>query len=87
MMVKNTGSATATIDVPSILYNGIPASGYSPAADQPIVTGLAVTLTPGQNATGTIDLEEGANWVSGMTVEIMVHTTAGKDYPKVVMLP
>jgi len=84
LTVKNTGSATATIDVPSILFNGKPASGYTNA---PTVSFVTTTLNPGASTTGTINLTESSEWVSGMTVEIMIHTTAGKDYPKVIVLP
>jgi len=89
MNVKNTGSATATIDVASILYNGKPDTGYGP--DAPVAAFGVLTLDPGKATTGNITMPDGTltsgSWVSGMTVEIMVHTTAGKDYPKVVTLP
>jgi len=83
MTIKNTGSATATIDKDSILYNGRPASAYTGVT----ANFNATTLDPGQSATGTITLPKGSTWGSGMTVEIMLHTAAGKDYPKVVVLP
>jgi len=83
MTIKNTGSATATIDTGSILYNGRPASAYTSVN----ATFSPTTLDPGQSATGTIILPKGDTWNSGMTVEIMLHTAAGKDYPKVVVLP
>ena len=84
MTIKNTGSATATIDKDSILYNGRPANAYT---DKVNATFNAMTLEPGQSATGTITLPKDSTWRSGMTVEIMLHTAAGKDYPKVVVLP
>lgn len=87
MDVKNTGSASATLDPGYILYNGKPATAYA----QPPVPGfLQTTLEPGQSAIGliiTFPKVTGGNWTSGMTVEIMMHTTAGKDYPKVLTLP
>jgi len=87
LTIKNTGSATATIDSTTILYNGIPDSGY-PVADQPVPTNLDVTLEPGKGTTGAeILMNGGGTWTSGMTVEIMIHTVAGKDYPKVIALP
>jgi flagellin-like protein len=84
MIVKNTGSATATIDTPSILFNGKPASGY---ATTPTVWFNQTTLNPGEVARGNINMTESSEWIGGMTVEIMMHTVAGKDYPKVIMLP
>jgi len=87
MDVKNTGSAAATLDPTYIMYNGKPATAYT----QTPVPGFGqTTLEPGQSKTGlTINLPNvaGGNWTSGMTVEIMMHTTAGKDYPKVLTLP
>lgn len=87
MTVKNTGSATATIDVPSILYNGKPFDGYAVLPLPSASFTPSVTMNPGEQATGTIVFTEGSEFVSGMTVEIMIHTVAGHDYPKVVMLP
>ncbi len=97
MDLKNTGSAAATIDPAYILYNGKPATAY-PAADQPVTTGFntlvtpatatPMTLDPGKAATNSqIVLADGGTWVSGMTVEVMLHTAGGKDYPKVLTLP
>jgi flagellin-like protein len=90
LTIKNTGSATATIDDTAILYNGIPADGY-PTLDQPVPTNLTVTLDPGKGTTGAsiamAGLSGSGTWNSGMTVEVMIHTVAGKDYPKVIMLP
>ena len=86
MDLKNTGSATATIDSSYILYNGKPATGYT---DAPVPAGLDVTLEPGKVAQGTITFPKVADgdWSAGMTVEVMLHTVAGKDYPKVITLP
>jgi len=84
LQIKNTGSAAATIDISSLLYNGKPGTGY---AAQPVATFNQTTLEPGQAATGTVTMTESAEWVSGMTVELMIHTVSGKDYPKVVTLP
>ena len=91
MDVKNTGSAAATIDPAYIMYNGKPASAFI-APDIPDTTsfngGAALTLEPGQSSTNEqIVLTGGGAWTSGMTVELTIHTTAGKDYPKVITLP
>ena len=82
--LKNTGSATATIDSSYILYNGKPASAYAVA---PTPAGLDLTLEPGAAASGSITFTKGTTWTAGMTIEVMLHTVAGKDYPKVITLP
>ena len=83
--LKNTGSAAATFDPATVLYNGKPDSAYGATANYAAFAPL--TLDPGVSGTGTITLETGAGFNSGMTVEITLHTTGGKDYPKVVTLP
>jgi len=86
MALKNTGSAAATIDQPSILYNGKPAN-VTGGAGTIITTFVPLTLNPGvSSTTATIALPI-AGYTSGMTVEVTIHTTGGKDYPKVITLP
>jgi len=89
MNLKNTGSAAATVDPALTLYNGRPGSAY--ASNQVVVTappnsGL-VSMDPGKSGNVTVTLAGGIDFLSGMTLEIMLHTTGGKDYPKVVTLP
>jgi len=87
MDLKNTGSAAATVDPSYLLYNGMPATAF-PTAYRPAPTFTTFTLQPGQNQTDiTINFAMGGNWTSGMTIELTLHTAAGKDYPKVVTLP
>jgi FlaG/FlaF family flagellin (archaellin) len=88
---KNTGSATATVDNATIFYNGKPSVGFS-ALDQPDavlsnLTATTINLLPGQSGNATITMASGNTWLSGMTVEIMIQTSAGKQYPKVITLP
>ena len=87
--LKNTGSASATINAADILYNGKPASAYGLYAPTANIT--QVILAPGSSTGALLNLPTpttgGSNWVSGMTVEITIHTTGGKDYPKVITLP
>ena len=87
MTIKNTGSAAATIDKDSTLYNGKPASAYTPKVEFDVTPDT--TLEPGDEVTGTIKLknDDNTNWTSGMSVEIKVHTVSGADYPKVIVLP
>ncbi|MEM2103667.1 MAG: archaellin/type IV pilin N-terminal domain-containing protein [Candidatus Bathyarchaeia archaeon] len=101
MVIKNTGSATATIDLESTLYNGKPPSAYggygtgviwyNATKKQINVNSPELTLEPGKTLNVVIKLANATAapnaWISGMTVEIMIHTVAGKDYPKVVVLP
>lgn len=91
MVVKNTGSATATIDNSAMLFNGKPADAYSNSY-RPAISPNNPTLDPGAQVPITIDLpydntDDACPWKNGMTVEIMIHTVAGKDYPKVIVLP
>ncbi len=88
---KNTGSATATIDNSTIFYNGKPSVGFV-TGDQPsaVLNGTAATtlnLVPGATGNATITMARGSTWQSGMTVEVMIQTSAGKQYPKVLSLP
>lgn len=84
--LKNTGSAAATVDPTLTLLNGKPASTYTGVSTPNLSP--SNTMEPGKSASGTITLPlTSGDWTSGMTVEIMLHTTAGKDYPKVITLP
>jgi len=89
--LKNTGSATATVDSDVTLYNGQPAIAYTPDDTDwmAVDTGYSLTMVPGNATFVTVTLSEPSYhvWVSGMTVEIMLHTTGGKDYPKAIVLP
>ncbi len=89
---KNTGSATATVDNATIFYNGKPSVGFA-TLDQPnailnsSLTSTTLNLIPGAIGNATITMNRGTTWQSGMTVEIMIQTSAGKQYPKVLTLP
>ena len=87
LRIKNTGSATATID--QIFLNGKPWDEY---------TGLGMndsssrfepfTLNPGSEAKYKISIPSSSKeFVSGMTVEVKLHTVAGQEYYKAVVLP
>lgn len=82
MKVKNSGSASATIDL--IFVNGRPTTDYAGVN----VTNLLTTLEPGQTVEdGTIVLPKDGTFVSGMGVEVVLQTAAGRQYPKTVQLP
>ena len=85
LVVKNTGSAAATID--DIYVNGIPCGGPSGECGGFTQT---ISLTPGQSATITISDPPSAvasSFISGVTYEVAVHTASGKMYPAAVLIP
>ncbi|MCD6536673.1 MAG: type IV pilin [Thaumarchaeota archaeon] len=79
--LKNTGSASATID--RIFINGQPSQAFGATVTCGTGSGN-VTLAPGDTTTCTI---ESANFVSGVTYEVAVHTASGKTYPAAVLIP
>ena len=81
--LKNTGTATATVDPSTIFLNGQPLSAYNTAVSS--VT-TATPIAPGATLTGYITITD-SNFVSGMNVNLMVQTAAGNQYPQVVVLP
>jgi len=91
LTLKNTGSADATID--NVIINGKPfKTGY---------TGITVTidgtdfdpttggyaLRTGEQVNMIINIGAQAGFKSGQTLDIKVHTAAGHDYAKAVVLP
>jgi FlaG/FlaF family flagellin (archaellin) len=96
LSLKNTGSAPATVDANVTQYNGRPDIYYT-TGDVPFDwtwTGAGITMDPGATSTATIQLPAAADFKptvtafsSGMTLEITLHTTGGKDYPKALILP
>jgi hypothetical protein len=81
--LKNTGTATATVDPTTIFLNGQPLSAYNTAVTN--VT-AATPIVPGATLNGHIDITA-SNFVSGMNVNLMVQTAAGNQYPEVIVLP
>ncbi len=93
--LQNTGSSDASIT--DIFINGKPLSAYptvgvtvavgttAAAAQNPELT--PITVKTGQTATITIDCSAaGAALTSGVTYQFTVHTAAGNDYPKAVVV-
>ena len=74
LKVENKGTSTVIIDM--IFVNDIPYTGVN----------LPIPLEAGKNTTITITLQQG-QFNSGQQVEIKLHTTSGKEYPKMVTLP
>jgi flagellin-like protein len=81
LMVRNTGSATATID--QIFLNGVPAGNLGATAGP----STPVALTAGATKQFTISGLTTPTFASGMTVEVKLHTAAGQEYYKAVVLP
>jgi FlaG/FlaF family flagellin (archaellin) len=83
--IKNTGSADATIDL--IFLNGKPSDTYGSDVEEFNLIGS--TISPGAALEGYILLnkDDPSPWKSGMTLEIMVQTVAGRQYPKSLILP
>jgi len=84
--VKNTGSADATIT--SIMLNGIP-SDQCKGVDVNIGS---TSIPVGSSSTITITIASdnkvgSATLTSGVTLNVVIHTAAGKDYPTSVTLP
>lgn len=86
LVVKNSGSAAATIDL--IFFNGVPDTHVTGAN---VAAFKGKTIEPGKNVTGIITVPVGTagnvTFTSGMSLELMIQTVAGKQYPKVVVLP
>ena len=84
--MNNTGSADATIS--TIMVNGIPINGTKIAVNPT----LPYSLPVGTGATFKLTISKGATWGSGklnsgITINVVLHTAAGKDYPASVTLP
>jgi flagellin-like protein len=90
VIANNTGSAAATIT--DIFINGKPmsAAGADDLSESDKThTLIGKTINPGEGIDGTITLKSDTTnkYTSGQTVEIVLHTASGKDYPKSVLLP
>jgi len=86
--VKNTGSTYAIIT--SIMINGISNDNWWPAGS--LNPALPQIVNIGDSATFTITLRKGyaigpTTLTSGITLTIVIHTIAGKDYPTSITLP
>ena len=88
LRVRNTGSADTSID--DIYVNGVPCSGgcditptIKPDSTYTMTVGTEVTIT----ITKPPDTVTGGTWQSGVTYEVMVHTSSGKSYPVSVLIP
>jgi len=101
LLVKNTGSSSATID--DIYVNGVPLGrdgvtftndgnrldATNPPAQNACPNAGPCRLQPGEDIVIDVDGPEGADsdWTPGVTYEIAVHTASGKTYPIAVLIP
>jgi len=88
MTVRNTGTTPTSID--EIFLNGVPHSGCSNVNSS--VWNLPIPLNPGDNRTIKITISSSAScgpttFTAGGSVEVKLHTTGGKEYPKLTVLP
>ena len=97
--IKNTGTATATIE--SIFINGIPLNDVDAFSSLTLgattytsvnISDLSYPLAPGNEVKGTLTLTRNQNIdsgtaTSGITIEIMTQTAAGNQFFKSVTLP
>ena len=98
VIVKNTGTSPATVDY--IFINGRPhaitsTGTLNTGAGSPWPSVSAITFSEGNNVLDageeeTITIEISADsddFAPGQSVEVKIHTTGGKEYPKLVVLP
>ncbi len=85
IVLKNTGSAAATID--NIFLNGRPwDKGYTGVTQHNLIN---QTLVVGASTTDAMILlpETSPSWGHGNSVEVVIHTAAGRSYSNTVVLP
>lgn len=85
IVLKNTGSAAATID--NIFLNGRPwDKGYTGVTQYNLIN---QTLVVGASTTDAMILlpENSPSWGHGNSVEVVIHTAAGRSYSNTVVLP
>jgi flagellin-like protein len=88
LTVKNTGTTTATID--NILINGKPYTTYGNTVTVEVNnTNLSssVSIKAGESVPVVVKLSSNKEFSSGMSVEVRIHTAAGQEYPRTVVLP
>jgi flagellin-like protein len=87
LIVKNTGTTTATID--NIFINGRPFSTYKDVEVNGATTTPSLPIQQGQVQYVVVKLPggSGSEFSSGMSVEVRIHTAAGQEYPRTVVLP
>lgn len=93
MMVKNSGTATATLDNSTVLANGqpLPAADVAfsvPAESGALLNGAGNLMTMPSGSTGNVTVSLPSTLQTPqLTVELILQSAAGNQYPCVVVLP
>jgi len=82
LIVENARAVDVTID--SIFINGKPWSSYSGITISPSLPTLVKT---GSEASITITIPGDTGFSANQMIEVKLHTTDGKEYPRMVTLP
>jgi flagellin-like protein len=87
LTVRNTGTTPTSIDM--IFINGVP---HTQCSGISINQTLPLPVNPGITKTIKLNINKGATCgsgtlVAGGSVEVKLHTTGGKEYPKLTVLP
>jgi flagellin-like protein len=88
IVVKNAGTSTATID--EIFINGRPSSEWGLVINKTAATvNLPYPINPGRQVVFNLTFSKvpsGYVVNPGTSLEIKLHTAAGKEYPKLIVL-
>jgi hypothetical protein len=83
--LKNTGGANATID--GLFINGKESHELGPGAVT-VAPDLSFSVPAGSDKTATIIVKSGTRgFCMGATIDLTFHSSAGRSYPKVVLIP
>lgn len=87
LTIKNTGSSPATLT--NLLINGVP---YNSTKGVYVYWPTSRSVVPGKTETIRVRISPNAdlltcNATSGITIELMLQTAAGYQYPKTIVLP
>jgi len=95
LVARNTGTTQTSVDV--VFVNGYNATKLTCGTQTVTVTpNLPKVIKPGEEVQFTIEIASGACSVddtevfratSGVSLEVKLHTTGGKEYPKLLTLP
>jgi len=90
IQVSNRGTSPTSIT--SIYINGVDIKGCSSVNATPNIKSTPLALNPGNSTTIYLTIGKSSScgpttFISGSSVEVKLHTSGGKDYPKLVVLP
>ena len=95
LVARNTGTVQTSVDV--IFVNGYNATKLKcDSTEVKITPNLPKVIKPGEEVSFTIEIAKGACTVdsttvftarAGTSIEVKLHTTGGKEYPKLLTLP